>query len=107
MKNLKTTFLAHSWMAKTVVKVFPRGKVFWVRAYEGSEVAMKMTAKWCSAYIKKKDLSGLASLKSISGIMLWSPFSGNKSADTARKGVWEFIEMIRTKKKKRRFIDLS
>ena len=34
-------------------------------------------------------------------------FGGNKSADTASKGVWRFIEMIRTKKRKRRFIDLN
>ena len=41
MKNLKIACLANSWMAKTVVKVFPRGKGFLVRACEGSEVAMK------------------------------------------------------------------
>ena len=46
MKNLKITFLANSWMAKTVVKVFSRGKGFLVRACEGSEVAMKITGKW-------------------------------------------------------------
>ena len=28
MKNLKTTCLTNSWMVKTVVKVFPRGKGF-------------------------------------------------------------------------------
>ena len=46
MKNLKTAFLANYWMAKIVLKVFPRGKVFLVRACEGSDVAMKMTGKW-------------------------------------------------------------
>ena len=74
MKNLNTAFFANSCMAKTVVKVFPRGKVFWVRACKGSEVAMKMTGKWCSEDMQNKDLSGLASLESISGIRLWSPF---------------------------------
>ena len=37
---------------------------------------------------------------------MWS-FGGNKSADTASEGVWTFIEMIRAKKRKRGFIDLS
>ena len=37
---------------------------------------------------------------------MWS-FGGNKGSDTASKGVWTFIEVIRTKKRKRRFIDLS
>ena len=37
---------------------------------------------------------------------MWS-FGRNKGADTASKGVCTFIEMIRTKKRKRRFIDLS
>ena len=74
MKNLNTAFFANSCMAKTVVKVFPRGKVFWVRACEGSEMAMKMTGKWCSQDIKRKDLSGIASFESISGIRFWSPF---------------------------------
>ena len=74
MKNLNTAFFANSCIAKIVVKVFPRGKVFWVRACEGSEVAMKMTGKWCYEDMKNKDLSGLASLESISGIRLWSPF---------------------------------
>ena len=45
MKNLNTAFFANSCMAKTVVKFFPRGKVFWVRACEGSKVAMKMIGK--------------------------------------------------------------
>ena len=61
-------------MAKTVVKVFPRGKVFLVRACEGSEVAMKITGKWEAEDMKNKEFSGLASLASISGIRLWSPF---------------------------------
>ena len=63
-------------MAKTVVKVFPRGKVFWVRACEVSEVAMKMTGKWCSEDMKIKDLFGLASLESIQeygcGLLLYA-----------------------------------
>ena len=37
---------------------------------------------------------------------MWS-FGGNKSADIVSKGVWMFIEMIRAKKRKRGFIDLS
>ena len=37
---------------------------------------------------------------------MWS-FGGNKSANTASKRVWVFIKMIRAKKWKRGFIDLS
>ena len=45
-----------------------------VRACEGSEVAMKITGKWEAEDMKNKEFSGLASLESISGIRLWSPF---------------------------------
>ena len=34
-------------------------------------------------------------------------FGGNKGSDTASKRIGTFIEVIRTKKRKRRLIDLS
>ena len=41
-------------------------------------------------------------------IFFWmGSFGGNKRADTASKGVWAFIKMIRAKKWKRGFIDMS
>ena len=45
MKNLKTYLFVNSWMSKTVEKVFSRGKVLWVKAWFGREVAMKMMGK--------------------------------------------------------------
>ena len=46
LKKRKRAFLANSWMAKIEEKFLLKGKVFFVRASGGREVAMEIIGKW-------------------------------------------------------------
>ena len=74
MKKRKRAFLANSWMAKTEEKVLLKGKVFLVRAFGGSDVAMEMIGKWYVVENRVRGFSGFESPDSISGMRFWDPF---------------------------------
>ena len=74
MKKRKRAFLANSWMAKTEEKFLSKGKVFLVRASEGSDVAMEMIGKWYAVENRVRGFSGFESRDSISGMRFWDPF---------------------------------